>query len=312
MNAFIEQAKVVPIVEVIGTRVALKKDGREFKALCPFHAERTPSFTVVPSKGRGFYFCHGCGAHGDAIKFVMVNDGVEFVEACRRITGAITPGVKIIVPLPSEDDAETRHRMIGYALKLWNASRPAPGTLVQAYLASRGLSDIAIPPSIRFHGSVKHPQDQRRHPCMISAIQDSQRKIVGIHRTYLRDDGSGKADVDAQKLTLGQKQNCHIRLCHSSERLALAEGIETALSIRKASPALSVWSVIDLGNFGAPVPDGVKEIIMCADADNKDQDMAERRMKEAAARLRRSGRRIRIARPPLGMDFNDWLRRLAA
>ena len=57
------------IVEIVGSRVTLKKAGREYKAACPFHDEKTPSFTVSPTKG--FYHCFGCGAHGTAIGFLM-------------------------------------------------------------------------------------------------------------------------------------------------------------------------------------------------------------------------------------------------
>ena len=59
----------VDVVDVIGGRIELKKAGREFKARCPFHDERTPSFTVSPVKQ--FYHCFGCGAHGTALSFLM-------------------------------------------------------------------------------------------------------------------------------------------------------------------------------------------------------------------------------------------------
>src|SRR3990172_2682970 len=65
------------IVEVIGARVQLKKAGREYKACCPFHGEKTPSFTVSPAKG--FYHCFGCGAHGTALGFLMEYDRLDFV-----------------------------------------------------------------------------------------------------------------------------------------------------------------------------------------------------------------------------------------
>jgi len=71
------------IVEVIGRRLQLKKAGREFKACCPFHDEKTPSFTVSPSKG--FYHCFGCGAHGTAIGFLMEYDHMSFVEAIENL-----------------------------------------------------------------------------------------------------------------------------------------------------------------------------------------------------------------------------------
>ena len=71
------------IVEVVGRRVQLKKAGREFKACCPFHDEKTPSFTVSP--GKGFYHCFGCGAHGTAIGFLMEFDHMSFVEAIESL-----------------------------------------------------------------------------------------------------------------------------------------------------------------------------------------------------------------------------------
>ena len=75
------------IVEVIGRRVQLKKAGREFKARCPFHDEKSPSFTVSPSKG--FYHCFGCGAHGTAIGFLMEYDHMSFVEAIENLAQMI-------------------------------------------------------------------------------------------------------------------------------------------------------------------------------------------------------------------------------
>ncbi len=71
------------IAEVIGRRVPLKKAGREFKACCPFHDEKTPSFTVSPAKG--FYHCFGCGAHGTAVGFLMDFDHMSFVEAIESL-----------------------------------------------------------------------------------------------------------------------------------------------------------------------------------------------------------------------------------
>ena len=80
------------IVEVLGRRIQLKKAGNEFKACCPFHDEKTPSFTVSPQKG--FYHCFGCGAHGTALGFMMEHDHMTFVEAVEelaRIMGIEVP-----------------------------------------------------------------------------------------------------------------------------------------------------------------------------------------------------------------------------
>jgi len=79
------------VVEVVGRRVQLKKAGKEYKACCPFHDEKTPSFTVSPSKG--FYHCFGCGEHGNALDFLMQYDHMEFVEAVESLAG--TMGVEV-------------------------------------------------------------------------------------------------------------------------------------------------------------------------------------------------------------------------
>src|SRR5579863_8453082 len=71
------------IVEIIGLRVALKKAGREYKACCPFHREKTPSFTVSPDKQ--FYHCFGCGMHGTALGFLMAYERLSFPEAIEEL-----------------------------------------------------------------------------------------------------------------------------------------------------------------------------------------------------------------------------------
>ena len=79
------------IVEVIQSRIQLKKAGREYKACCPFHGEKTPSFTVSPDKG--FYHCFGCGAHGTAVGFLMEYDHMSFVEAIESLANSM--GVEV-------------------------------------------------------------------------------------------------------------------------------------------------------------------------------------------------------------------------
>ena len=80
------------VVDVINARVPLKKKGREYSACCPFHNEKTPSFTVSPSKQ--FYHCFGCGAHGSAISFLMEYEHLDFVEAIESLADSMG----IIVP----------------------------------------------------------------------------------------------------------------------------------------------------------------------------------------------------------------------
>ena len=101
----------VDIVAEIDKRVPLKKSGAEFEACCPFHSEATPSFKVSPSKQ--FYQCFGCGAHGDAIKFLREYEGLSFVDACRAL-GADVPAAPEAEPAPKPQP------------KAAKAERPAP------------------------------------------------------------------------------------------------------------------------------------------------------------------------------------------
>ena len=91
------------IAEVLGTRIQLKKAGREYKALCPFHGEKTPSFTVSPDKG--FYHCFGCGAHGTAIGFLMEHDHLGFPEAIEELAGLM--GLEV----PREADSRPTRKL---------------------------------------------------------------------------------------------------------------------------------------------------------------------------------------------------------
>ncbi len=97
------------IVELIHARVKLKKAGRDYQACCPFHHEKTPSFTV--SQKKQFYHCFGCGAHGNAISFLMEYDKLEFVEAIEELAGML--GLEI----PRENKAQFHGKQIGYQTK---------------------------------------------------------------------------------------------------------------------------------------------------------------------------------------------------
>jgi DNA primase len=82
------------IVEIINARVTLKKAGREYRACCPFHNEKTPSFWVNPTKQ--FYYCFGCGASGTVLSFLMNYDHLPFVEAVEDLASRL--GVEVPQP----------------------------------------------------------------------------------------------------------------------------------------------------------------------------------------------------------------------
>lgn len=129
------------IVELIGTRVPLKKAGREYRACCPFHDEKTPSFWVSPDKQ--FYHCFGCGAHGTALGFLMNYDQLPFPEAVEELAGRLgleVPHEGGAGPAPTQHEAlhDMLARVAGFYEESLRGSERA-----RNYLRGRGL-DAAI------------------------------------------------------------------------------------------------------------------------------------------------------------------------
>ena len=133
------------IIDVVSARIRLKKAGKNYSACCPFHNEKTPSFTVSPDKQ--FYYCFGCGATGSAVKFVMEFDGLEFPDAVEKLAGDLN----IEVPREGSDqqNREPQHRELFnltqkaadfFELQLRTSSDKDKAV---SYLKDRGLSGKA-------------------------------------------------------------------------------------------------------------------------------------------------------------------------
>ena len=140
---FIEQLlNQADIVDVINARVPLKKKGREYVACCPFHNEKTPSFTVSPSKQ--FYHCFGCGAHGTAISFLMEYEHAEFVEAVETLAAEL----RLDVPRESgsqhrEEDSKDLFGLLAKSTQLYQSQlRQHPRAI--EYLKKRGLDGETV------------------------------------------------------------------------------------------------------------------------------------------------------------------------
>jgi DNA primase len=133
------------VSEVIGRRVKLTRAGREFKACCPFHNEKSPSFTVNDQKG--FYHCFGCGAHGDVVGFVMQNENRSFPEAVEILAGLA--GMEVPQSTPEEkqryDKEKNLYTLIEDAAKWFEQQLQKPaGAKALEYARSRGLTEAAI------------------------------------------------------------------------------------------------------------------------------------------------------------------------
>ena len=140
-----ELREKVSIVDVVGAKVKLIRKGREYQACCPFHNEKTPSFTVNESKG--FYHCFGCGAHGDIIKFEMEANNLSFMEAIEKLAekaGLQVPRDSYAKP----EEVEKRNSLydiMELACKFFEKSLRMPdGVRALDYLAHRGFGDDII------------------------------------------------------------------------------------------------------------------------------------------------------------------------
>jgi len=135
------------IVDLIDARVKLKKQGKNYHACCPFHNEKTPSFTVNGEKQ--FYHCFGCGAHGNAIDFLMNYDRLEFVESIEEL--ATLYGLEVPYEAGSGPSQLERHQrqslyqlMEGLSSFYQQALPQGPAAPARDYLAKRGLSEEVI------------------------------------------------------------------------------------------------------------------------------------------------------------------------
>ncbi len=135
----------LPISEVAGRTVRLTRRGAEHAGLCPFHAEKSPSFTINDDKG--FYHCFGCGAHGDVLSFVMRNEGLAFPDAVERL--AAEAGLDIPQTTPEDSARSARQKDLLDLLEeacLWYQDQlsGAGGRLARDYLRQRGLDQQTI------------------------------------------------------------------------------------------------------------------------------------------------------------------------
>jgi DNA primase len=134
----------IDLAELIGSRMTLKKAGANYKACCPFHDEKTPSFNVRPDKG--FYHCFGCGAHGDAISFVREFDGLGFTEAVEEL--AKRAGLEVPYDQAAKQEiqqARTLTDALDFANRFYQSALSSQqGTYARDYLAQRGLDKSII------------------------------------------------------------------------------------------------------------------------------------------------------------------------
>jgi putative DNA primase/helicase len=205
-----------------------------------------------------------------------------------------------------EAEARERQRKIALAADMWAESYPATGTLVESYLRSRDIR-LPVPPVIRMLGMHsaygRHPTGARRSQ-MIARVEHVEHGPVAVHRTFLAIDGSCKASLDPVRTSHGPVGGAAVRLAPAAPILAVSEGIETGLSYMQATET-PTWAALSARGIRALVlPENVQEVVIAADPDPVGIMAAH----AAARRWISEGRRVSIARPPLGCDFNDLAR----
>ena len=261
-----------------------RREGDQWRTRCPVHG--------------GFTLMLRAGTRAPVVGFCF--GGCDDAAIATAISSALR-GCNFAPPERAPPDLNQR---VERARRIWRYTTPVPGTLVETYLRWRGIT-LPPPPCLRFATHCRHPSG-RKLPAMIAAVEIAPGTIIGVQRTYLRTDGCGKANVDPAKASLGLIQGGAVRLAEAGETLALAEGIETALSFIQFE-SVPCWAVLGAQFFEhveLPALPLAAQIILAIDNDAA----SERAADEAARRFSRQGRRIEIARPKHKKDCNDLVR----
>jgi DNA polymerase I-like protein with 3'-5' exonuclease and polymerase domains len=287
-----QEAAKMSAAEKIAKALGGRKTASGWTAQCPLHDDQKPSLSISAGQnGKVLVHCHAGCSQRDVFNAILRKRGLL----------GQTRSAKREDHTADEEDADARQRS-AFALTIWHACGPGNATLVQAYLAARGIK-LPLSNVLRFHAGLKHPSGGI-WPAMVALVTNgADATPLAIHRTFLARDGADKAPVDPQKMMLGPCRGGVVRLADPGDVLMVGEGIETCLAAMQATghPAWAALSTAGLRTLD--LPDSVRDVIVLADGDAAGEAAA----RYCAWRWKQEGRRVRIARPPQGMDFNDML-----
>ncbi|MEH3039815.1 MAG: CHC2 zinc finger domain-containing protein [Sphingomonas paucimobilis] len=292
--------------------VKLRRVGNEWKACCPFHTEKTPSFTIYAGDRR--FMCFGCNTQGDVLDFMKQSYRVGLIEAARMLDSGVLG--TIATPASTERPRKDWSRLVA---RIWGAAQPITGTPAARYLRNRGIymdppnclrfARLA-PPMIEGNGllAANGPDPL---PALVAAVTGPDGALVAIQRTYLTEDGRKAAAIATEqdrkpkvKYSLGNVRTGAIRLGHESGSIIACEGLEDGLTLMQAL-GRSVW--VAAGTSMLPhmaFPDVVRAVVIGADGDAPGRVAAEKAATAYAARELA----VRIMYPAAGhKDFNAEL-----
>jgi putative DNA primase/helicase len=226
----------------------------------------TDRFRFDDKEGSGSWICNVCGA-GSGMDLAMKYTGQSFRDLAPQIDNMLG-NLKPETPR-QEMTGERRKEILRRA---WLETKPVDrGDLVDTYLATRGLDELVYPASLRFHPAMRDG-DGGIHPCMVALVGVFGEKPATMHRTFLRKDGKGKAEIPSpRKLMPGEvPEGACVQLSdYAGGCLGIAEGIETAMAA-SALFDVPVWAAISAGMLRKWMPpEGCTEVAIFGDNDPK-------------------------------------------
>lgn len=292
----------------IAAALGARRTGGGWIARCPAHRDRRPSLSI--GTGRDGQFLAHCfsGCTFEAVAAALRAMGIEPGDGpAAAWHGARRPPPHrpaTVAAAPSEDIEDEPRSAAARAL--WAAAVPAPGTLAERYLRGRAIR--ACPATLRFAPALRHPTGVAA-PAMLAPVMDIRGRVTGVHRTWLEEPGR-KARLDPPRAMLGRCGGCAVRLSTGDGPLVVVEGVETALSLFDALAAERprLWAALSTsGVMGLELPADPGDLVIAPDGDDPGAQAAD----ALAARALSLGWRVRLLRPPPGLDWNDVARREA-
>jgi phage/plasmid primase-like uncharacterized protein len=216
--------------------------------------------------------------------------------------GTYTPPDPVVIAQRAAEQRKDDAKRAQQAQRLWTGAQPVAGTVAESYLRGRGIT-CPLPNALRFDPQCWHAS-AKRLPALVALVEGGAG--FAVHRTYLRDDGKGKADVTPPKAMLGAVQGGAVRLSYCAGPLVVAEGIETALSLSSGllcAPA-TVWAALSTSGIrGLHLPDTPGRLTIAPDGDAAGRAAAQ----ALATRAHGMGWQVSLLPAPDGRDWNDIL-----